>query len=205
MTVRDVAIVTAAAGAGIGSAVARELAQRGMDVVITDAHERRTMEMAQQLSELYEREFLGIPLDVSEEPAVKSAIEHVYERYGRIDVLVNNAGWNKLERIVDMSLETWRKCLAVNLEGCFYMLRHVLPIMIRQRKGAVVNISSAAAWDASVEHGAYAAAKAGVLALTRVAAAEVGEYGVRVNAVVPGLIYNEFLKRIYPDSFFEGA
>jgi 3-oxoacyl-[acyl-carrier protein] reductase len=104
-----------------------------------------------------------------------------------------------------MSLETWQRCLAVDLTGTFLCMRHTLPHMIKARTGSVVNISSIAAYETSTEHGAaYAAAKAGVLALTRVAAAENGRYGIRVNAVTPGLIYNDFLRKIYPDEFFDG-
>ncbi|SFO87550.1 short chain dehydrogenase [Actinomadura madurae] len=93
----------------------------------------------------------------------------------------------------------------MDLNGTFYAMRYALPHMIESGAGAVVNISSIAAWETSVEHGAaYSAAKAGVLALTRVAAAENGRHGVRVNAIAPGLIYNDFLRKIYPDDFFDG-
>ena len=102
-----------------------------------------------------------------------------------------------------MSLETWQRCLDVDLTGTFVCMRHALPAMIAAGRGSIINISSIAAWEMSTEHGAaYAAAKAGVLALTRVAAAENGAHGVRVNAVAPGLIYNDFLRRIYPEEFF---
>ena len=103
-----------------------------------------------------------------------------------------------------MSLETWQRCLDVDLTGTFVCMRYALPAMIAGGGGSIVNISSIAAWEMSAEHGAaYSAAKAGVLALTRVAAAENGAHGVRVNAVAPGLIYNDFLRRIYPEEFFD--
>ncbi|MFQ6022691.1 MAG: SDR family NAD(P)-dependent oxidoreductase [Acidiferrobacterales bacterium] len=201
----EVAIVTAAAGAGIGSAIARQLAADGFDVVITDAHERRCGEFAKQLSEEHSREFLSMPLDVTDYDAVGAVINKVVERRGRLDVLVNNAGWSKIEPIAEMARETWARCLDVDLNGTFYCMRHALPHMIGRGSGSIVNISSIAAWETTSEHGAaYSAAKAGVMALTRVAAAENGKYGIRVNAVAPGLIYNEFLRRIYPDEFFEG-
>ena len=102
-----------------------------------------------------------------------------------------------------MSLETWQRCLDVDLTGTFACMRYALPAMIAAGGGSIVNISSIAAWEMSTAHGAaYSAAKAGVLALTRVAAAENGKHGVRVNAVAPGLIYNDFLRRIYPEEFF---
>jgi len=205
MAERKVAVVTAAAGAGIGAAIARRLATDGHDVVVTDAHERRCAEFAAALTEEHGRPFLGLPLDVTDDAAVERVMNTVAERRGAVDVLVNNAGWSKIEPVAEMSVETWRHCLDVDLTGTFLCMRHALPHMTGQAGGSIVNISSIAAWETTEEHGAaYSAAKAGVLALTRVAAAENGRHGVRVNAVAPGLIYNEFLRRIYPDSFFDG-
>ena len=202
---RRVALVTAAAGAGIGAAIARQLASDGYDVVITDAHERRCAAFAGQLADEHGREFLSMPLDVTDFDAVGAVTDAVVGRRGRIDALVNNAGWSKIELVAEMTPETWRRCLDVDLNGTFYAMRHVLPHMIARGAGAIVNISSIAAWETTTEHGAaYSAAKAGILALTRVAAAENGRHGIRVNAVAPGLIYNDFLRRIYPDTFFDG-
>ena len=211
MTNRKLAFVTEAAGAGIGAAISRQLAEDGLDVVIRDVHERRCGERATELAEKYGREFLSLPLDVTDFEAVGIVVNEIVKQYGRLDVLVNNAGWNKLEPVAEMSPETWRLCLDVALNGTFNCMRHVLPEMIKRNSepetsaGVIVNISSIAAWETSTEHGAaYSAAKAGILALTRVAAAENGKYGIRINAVSPGLIYNDFLRRIYPDEFFEG-
>jgi 3-oxoacyl-[acyl-carrier protein] reductase len=198
-----VAIITAAAGAGIGAAIVREFASVGMTVVITDAHERRCLEFADRMSEEFGREFPAYPLDVTDFDAVGRVGSSVNDKFGRIDVLVNNAGWNQLEPVAEMDPKTWRRCLDVDLNGTFYCLRQILPHMIPRHSGAIVNISSSAGWLTSTEHGgAYSAAKAGVMALTRVTAAEVGKHGIRVNAVAPGLIYNDFLRRIYPESFF---
>ena len=202
---RRVALVTAAAGAGIGAAIARQLATDDYDVVITDAHERRCGAFARQLADEHGREFLSMPLDVTDFDAVGAVTHAVVERRGRIDALVNNAGWSKIEPVAEMTPDTWLRCLNVDLNGTFYAMRHVLPHMIARGSGAIVNISSIAAWETTTEHGAaYSAAKAGVAALTRVAAAENGRHGIRVNAVAPGLIYNDFLRRIYPDTFFDG-
>jgi 3-oxoacyl-[acyl-carrier protein] reductase len=205
MTERKVAVVTAAAGAGIGAAITRRLAADGFDVVVTDAHERRSKELADALAEEHGRDFLSVPLDVTDASAVAAAMDRVAAQRGRLDVLVNNAGWSKIEPVAEMSLETWQRCLDVDLTGTFLGMRHALPHMIAAGSGAIVNISSIAAYETSTEHGAaYSAAKAGVLALTRVAAAENGRHGIRVNAVTPGLIYNDFLRKIYPDEFFDG-
>ncbi|MGE2716559.1 SDR family NAD(P)-dependent oxidoreductase [Mycolicibacterium litorale] len=202
---RQVALVTAAAGAGIGAAVARRLAADGSDVVVTDVHERRCAEFAAALSTEFGREFASYTLDVTDESNVERVVSEVAQTKGRLDVLVNNAGWSKIEPVAEMSSQTWLKCLDVDLNGTFYTMRHALPVMQRNASGAIVNISSIAAYETSTEHGAaYSAAKAGVLALTRVAAAENGRFGIRVNAITPGLIYNDFLRKIYPDEFFEG-
>jgi 3-oxoacyl-[acyl-carrier protein] reductase len=202
---RRVALVTAGAGAGIGSAIVRALAADDWDVVVTDAHERRVGELTRQLTEQHGREFLGIPLDVTDYDAVGDAVRRVVDWRGGINGLVNSAGWNKLEPLIEMTPETWQRTLAVDLTGTFNCLRQVLPVMVESGGGSVVNISSIASWETSTEHGAaYSAAKAGVDALTRVAAAEVGERGVRVNAIAPGLIYNEFLTKVYPQEFFDG-
>ena len=201
---RPVALVTAAAGAGIGAAAAHRLADDGFDVVVTDAHDRRCSEMASRLAAEFGRPFASHQLDVTDHGRIESVVGQVAENTGRIDVLVNNAGWSRIEPVAEMSIETWQRCLDVDLTGTFVCMRHVLPVMIAGGGGSIVNISSIAAWEMSTDHGAaYSAAKAGVLALTRVAAAENGRHGVRVNAVAPGLIYNDFLRRIYPQEFFD--
>lgn len=204
MQEQPVALVTAAAGAGIGAASARQLAADGFDVVVSDAHERRCGEFAARLADEFDRPFASYHLDVTDHGQVEDVINRVAESTGRLDVLVNNAGWSKIEPVAEMSIETWKRCIDVDLTGTFVAMRHALPVMIASGGGSIVNISSIAAWEMSTEHGAaYSAAKAGVLALTRVAAAENGKLGVRVNAIAPGLIYNDFLRKIYPDEFFE--
>ena len=199
-----VALVTAAAGAGIGAAVARRLAHDGLDVVVTDAHQRRCGEFADTLADEVGREVSAHHLDVTDHDQVRAVMSEVAAAKGGIDVLVNNAGWSRIEPVAEMSLDTWQRCLDVDLTGTFVCMRYALEAMIAGGGGSIINISSIAAWEMSTEHGAaYSAAKAGVLALTRVAAAENAVHGVRVNAVAPGLIYNDFLRRIYPQEFFD--
>jgi len=199
------AIVTAAAGAGIGAAISRQLAADGMRVIITDLHEGRMAKLSEELSQVVGAECPWYRLDVGDHDAVEVVFNEVARRYGRIDVLINNAGWSKIEPVARMSLDTWRKCIDIDLTGTFSCMRFALPHMIEAKSGAIVNISSISGWEMTTEHGAaYSAAKAGVMALTRVAAAENGKHGIRVNAIAPGLIYNDFLRRIYPDEFFDG-
>lgn len=205
MSTKKTALVTAAAGVGIGSAIASQLAADGMTVIVTDAHERRCQEYAAKIAAETGADVVGIQLDVSDAARVEAVMAEAVDRFGSLDVLVNNAGFNKIEPVSEMALETWHRSLDIDLNGTFYCMRYALPYMIRQQSGSVINISSIGAWECTVEHGsAYAAAKAGVMALTRVAAAENGKHGIRVNAVAPGLIYNDFLRKIYPKEFFDG-
>ena len=200
----QVAILTAAAGAGIGREVARRLAGDGANVLLTDAHAGRVQELAQAMTKDYGREFVGLEVDVTNTAHVQKMVQTALDKYGQIDILVNNAGINRLGPVWEMSDETWQLVISVNLTGTFYCTRAVLPHMMERKKGSIVNLSSTAGWVASNEGEAhYCAAKAGVMGFTRVVAAEVARSGIRVNAVAPGLIYNPFLERIYPPEFFQ--
>jgi 3-oxoacyl-[acyl-carrier protein] reductase len=200
----QVAIVTAAAGAGIGQAIARRFAEEGAQVLLTDAHARRVQEVAAAMSKDYGREFTGLEVDVTNVGQVQGMVQTALDRHGQIDILVNNAGINRLQPVWEMSDETWDLVIGVNLTGTFHCTRAVLPHMIERKRGAIVSLSSFAGWVGSDEGEAhYCAAKAGVMAFTRAVAAEVGRYGVRVNAIAPGLVYNPFLDRVYPPEFFE--
>ena len=207
MKLKDqVAIVTAAAGAGIGQAITRRLAAEGARVVISDAHAKRPLDLAQELSKEHGREFIGLQVDATNKEQVDKMVQMTVDKYGRIDILVNNAGINKLEPAWEMSAETWDFVLRTNLYSTFYNTRAVLPHMVKQRSGKIVSLASVAGWIGSNDGEAhYCAAKAAVMGYTRAVAAEVGKYGIRVNAIAPGLIYNEFLRRIYPDEMFRAA
>lgn len=199
-----VVLVTAGAGAGIGRAIAERFALEGARVVVSDAHARRTSETASQLSATAGRDVLGICADVSDRTQVEALVGAVMERYGQIDVLVNNAGTNRPGPVWEMSDEDWRLVLDVCLSSAFYCTRAVLPHMIARRQGTIVNLASVMGWlGSTLGEAAYCAAKAGVMAFTRAVATEVAPFGIRVNAIAPGLIYNPFLGRLYPPEFFE--
>jgi 3-oxoacyl-[acyl-carrier protein] reductase len=207
MKLRDqVAIVTAAAGAGIGQAIVRRFAAEGAHVVISDAHAKRPLTLAEELSREHGREFLGLQVDATDQAQVERMVQMTVEKYGRVDILVNNAGINKLAPAWEMSAETWDFVIRTNLYSTFYCTRAVLPYMVQQRSGKIVSLASVAGWIGSSDGEAhYCAAKAAVMGYTRAVAAEVGKYGIRVNAIAPGLIYNEFLRRIYPDDMFKSV
>jgi len=199
-----VAIVTAAAGAGIGQAVARRFAEEGAQVLLTDAHARRVQEVAEAMSKDFGREFAALEVDVTNVGQVQAMVETALNRYGQIDILMNNAGINRLEPVWQMSDETWNLVIGVNLTGTFHCTRAVLPHMIERKQGTIISMASMVGWVGSDEGEAhYCAAKAGVMAFTRAVAAEVGRHGIRINAIAPGLIYNPFLDRIYPPEFFK--
>lgn len=199
-----VAIVTAAAGAGIGQTVARRFAAEGAAVVVTDAHARRVHEVAAAMSKDYGRDFLAMEVNVTDSEQVNAMARAALERYNRIDILVNNAGFNRLAPVWQMDDDTWNLVITINLTGTFYCTRAVLPAMIQQRAGVIVNMASIAGWEGSTQgESHYSSAKAGVMGFTRAVAAEVARHGVRVNAIAPGLIYNPFLERIYSRDFFD--
>src|SRR2546430_4504826 len=167
MLLKDrVALITAGAGAGIGHAVAMRFLEEGANVVVTDAHPRRTPEVAQELSKKFGREVMGVVVDVTHRDQVEDAVKKTVDRFGRVDILFNNAGINKLEPIWELKDETWDLVLNVCLRGTFWTIRAVLPHMIKQGKGVIVNMASAAGWIASAGGEApYCAAKAGVMGL----------------------------------------
>jgi len=168
----QVALITAAAGAGIGQATARVLALAGADVVITDLDAKRTAKVAEALSEQTGRKVEGRALNVTDEAGVAAVVEEILAERGRIDVLVNNAGTSEPALLWETSLESWRRVVDVCLTGHFLLMRAVLPQMIARGSGSIVNIASIEAWTSGTPgNTAYHAAKAGVLALTRSTAA----------------------------------
>lgn len=190
-----VVVVTAAAGTGIGSAAARRSLDEGAKVVISDRHARRLTETAEALSEF--GEVHAVPCDVTDETQVQELLDATVERFGRIDVLINNAGLGGSTSILDMTDEQWSNVLDVTLNGTFRMTRAALRRFVEQGNGgAVVNNASVIGWRAQAEQAHYAAAKAGVMALTRCAAADVAEHGIRVNAVAPSLAMHPFLAKV---------
>ncbi|MEU4831884.1 SDR family oxidoreductase [Streptosporangium sp. NPDC023615] len=191
-----VTLVTAAAGTGIGYATARRCAEEGAIVVVSDRHERRLGEAAEALAGLTGAEPLAVPCDVTSEAAVQAMFDAVTETHGRVDVVVNNAGLGGTARLADMTDEQWDAVLDVTLTGTMRCTRAALRRMLPRGSGVIVNNSSVIGWRAQEGQSHYAAAKAGVMALTRCAALEAAPHGVRVNAVAPSLVMHPFLARV---------
>ncbi|MFF3772321.1 SDR family oxidoreductase [Streptomyces sp. NPDC002232] len=199
------AVVTAAAGAGIGGATARRLLEEGARVVLSDAHARRLKESEAELAaEFGPDRVAALPCDVTDETQVAALFDLAVDRHGRLDIVVNNAGLGGTADLVDMTDAQWDKVLDVTLNGTFRCTRAALRRMKAEGAGGVVvNNASVVGWRAQRGQAHYAAAKAGVMALTRCAALEAAAYGVRVNAVSPSLAMHPHLVKVTTPELLE--
>jgi 3-oxoacyl-[acyl-carrier protein] reductase len=189
-------LVTAAAGTGIGFAVARRAAEEGATLLISDIHERRLNEAADRIeAAVGKRPFVRL-CNVTVEEEVQALHDAACASLGRVDVLINNAGLGGESPVVDMTDAQWHRVLDVTLTSVFRMTRAFLPGMYASRSGVIVNNASVLAWRAQKGQAHYAAAKAGVMAFTRCVALEAAEYGVRINAVAPSLAMHPFLAKV---------
>ena len=199
-----IVLVTAAAGTGIGNATARRCIEEGATVVLSDAHERRLGEAADELATLAGTRPITLVCDVTVEEQVQAMVDGTVAEHGRIDVVVNNAGLGGTADLVDMADEQWHKVLDITLTGTMRCMRATLRQMYGQDTGGViVNNASVLGWRAQAGQSHYAAAKAGVMALTRSAAIEAAPHGVRVNAVAPSLAMHAFLAKVTTDELLD--
>jgi len=190
-----IVVVTAAAGAGIGYAVAKKAVEEGATVVLSDVHERRLAEAADLLAELAGVRPVAVVCDVRDEVQVQGLLDAALAEHGRIDVMVNNAGLGGDTPLVEMTDEEWDRVLDITLTGSMRCTRASMRIMGVQGHGVIVNNASVLGWRAQAGQSHYAAAKAGVMALTRCAAIEGVESGVRINCVAPSFAAHPFLAR----------
>ena len=186
-------LITAAAGSGIGSSTARRCLEEGARVVISDKHERRLAETAAELG------VVGIPCDVTDEASGQNLFAAAKTELGGIDVLVNNAGLGGTAELHEMTDDQWSIVLDVTLNGTMRCTRAALNLMYDQGSGVIVNNASVLGWRAQAGQAHYAAAKAGVMALTRCAAIEAGPRGVRINAVSPSIAMHANLAKVTSD------
>ncbi len=194
-----IVVVTAAAGTGIGFAAARRCAEEGALVVLSDIHERRLLEAAERLTPILGQRPPAVRCDVTVEEDVQRLFDAAVTSAGRVDVLINNAGLGGTAALVDMADADWHRVLDTTLTGTFRCTRAALRHMLPRRSGVIVNNASVLGWRAQAGQAHYAAAKAGVMALTRCAAIEAAPAGVRVNAVAPSLAMHPFLARVTTD------
>jgi 3-oxoacyl-[acyl-carrier protein] reductase len=196
-------LITAAAGTGIGFATAKRCIEEGATVCISDLHERRLGETADQLAQIGGARPATRLCNVTDETQVRALIAGAIEDLGRIDILVNNAGLGGFAPVSEMTDEQWSQVLDVTLTSTFRMTRAVLPHMTERGAGAIVNNASVLGWRAQKGQSHYAAAKAGVMAFTRCSAMEAAEHGVRINAVSPSLAMHKFLSKVTPEGLLE--
>jgi 3-oxoacyl-[acyl-carrier protein] reductase len=189
-------LITAAAGGGIGLATAKRCAEEGATVMISDIHEKRLAAAAEQISEITGKPTPHRLCNVREDSEVRALAKSAVDEMGAIDVLVNNAGLGGTTNVVDMTDDQWNAVIDITLTGCFRMTRAVLPHMMERKTGVIVNNASILGWRAQEGQAHYAAAKAGVMALTRCSAIEAANAGVRINAVSPSLALHEFLVKV---------
>ena len=198
---RKVVVVTAAAGAGIGAATARRCLEEGAKaVVLGDTHERRLAEAEQELAGQFGADRVAtVVCDVTSEEQVTALLDAA-EPFGGVEVMVNNAGLGGTASVLEMTDEQWTKVIDITLTGTFRCLRAASRRMVEAgTKGVIVNNASVIGWRAQEGQAHYAAAKAGVMALTRCAAIDVAPHGIRVNAVSPSLAMHPFLAKVTSD------
>lgn len=197
-----VAIVTGG-GSGIGKATALLLAQAGADVVIAARRQDRLDLAATEIAAHGGRRCLAVSADVRDPGSARTLIDAAIAEFGRIDILINNAGRGSHAPLRSMPAETWDNDIALNLNAAFYCAQAAFPHLKARGNGAIVNISSLAGVHGTMGVGAYSAAKAGLQQFTRVAAAEFGPRGVRVNCVAPGMIATELAQKGWAKTGFD--
>ena len=194
----SVAIITGGAR-GIGKAVATRMAAEGASIVIADIMEDAAKATVGEL-ESAGRMAVAWPLDVTDPAQVSSMVHSVVQRFGRIDVLVNGAGiLGEVVSVQEMSEANWHRVIAVNLHGVFNCSRAVVPVMLAQKRGRIVSLSSVAGKEGNPRQAAYSVSKAGVIALTKSLGKELATDGITVNCVTPALIDTEMIMGHTPE------
>ena len=198
-------LITAAAGVGIGFAAAQKAVEEGCRaIVISDIHEGRLSASVDKLKEETGlKDVWGKTCNVASEEDVQALVDFAEEKLGGVDVLINNAGLGTSKLLIDMEDAEWHKVIDVTLNGTMRMTRYMMKVMKPRGRGVIVNNASVLGWRAQKEQAHYAAAKAGVMALTRCAALEAADFGVRINAVAPSLAVHPMLKKSAPEELLK--
>ncbi len=188
---------------GIGKACALELARAGYDIVINYAGNEEAANKTVEEIKALGVEAAAYKFDVSNAEQVNAGIAEIVEKFGRIDVLVNNAGITRDGLFMRMSEENWNAVINTNLSSAFYVSQPVVKVMMKQRSGAIVNMASVVGVSGNAGQANYSAAKAGLIGLTKTLAKELGSRGIRVNAVAPGFINTDMTKDLDTSKFLD--
>ena len=192
-----IAIVTGGS-AGIGKAIAKEFLQQGAKVIICDISDLKLEDAVREL------DALGVlrtyHTDISKKEEIQRMVADVLEEFGKIDILINNAGITDDAQFYKMTDEQFERVLNVNLKGNYFMTKAVLPAMMEQQYGKIVHLTSVSAFNGNFGQANYAASKAAIMGMTRVQAKELGKYGITVNAIAPGSIMTDMYNAVPEDA-----
>ncbi|MFB4168269.1 3-oxoacyl-ACP reductase family protein [Virgibacillus sp. JSM 102003] len=198
---KKVAIITGASpGQGIGRGIAMAYAKEGANLSLNYyGQDKEEIEVFKNELENYGVKVILTEGDISKEETAERLISRTVDEFGQIDILVNNAGISSLSLVENMTTKTWDRMIEVNLRSVFLTTRQVVPYMISQKSGRIINISSQTAQKGAVKHCHYSAAKAGIIGFTKSLALELGQYGITANCIAPGPIETQLMDTVEPE------
>ncbi len=199
LTVKDKVCIVTGSASGIGYAIAKRFAQDGAKIAVADLNMGAAEKAAKELTEQGPGEAMAVEMDVTDEQAVNDGVQKVIDRWGRIDVLVSNAGIQIVHRVENFPFDDWKKLLSIHLDGAFLTSKAVLPHMYKAGSGSVVFMGSVHSKEASPLKSAYVTAKHGLIGLSRVIAKEGAEHGVRSNVICPGFVKTPLVEKQIPE------
>jgi 3-hydroxybutyrate dehydrogenase len=198
MRLKDKTAIITGAASGIGKEIATMYAREGANVAIADLDERAAEATAREIDPSQKRS-IGVTMDVSDEDQVEAGVAKTVQRFGKLDILVSNAGIQIVAPVVDFEFAKWKKMLAIHLDGAFLTTRAALRHMYRQKSGSIIYIGSVHSKEASKLKAPYVAAKHGLLGLARVVAKEAAEHGVGANVICPGFVRTPLVEKQIPE------
>ncbi len=198
MLLKDKVVIVTGGARGIGQGITLALAKENASIVIVDVLDDLAKRVAEQVKGIGSR-VLVVKADVSESRQVNEMVQQAIERFLKIDILVNNAGILRVGSVVDLSEEDWEKVISVNLKSVFLCSKAVIPHMIKQKSGKIINIASQAAKTGEAFNSPYCVSKAGVVSLTQCLALELAKYSINVNAICPGVVDTEMMTKVYEE------